>query len=488
MSLNSEKQVHGCDGLAGDGSRLHEKQLCSTARNSFATCKRKPVKPETVSASAPRLQSLVTLAESCLEFNITKLDSHAFFLNVANGIVDLKTGKLLRHNREYYFTSMLPVRYQPNRRAPRWECFLQEVFPDMEVRDYFHRVMGYSLSDSVVEKAAFFWLGEEGDNGKTVAMEIFKRIFNHLAVTVQLDALRERRDRGISNDLVMFKGRRIVSLNEPSENFPMDTGRFKYLTGGDEITARQLHCEPISFQPTHKMHVLCNFIPDMRGGANDKALWSRIKIIPFTQSFAKNPDRSLAEKLWKERRGILAWLVEGCLKWQREGLQEPRAVKDAIKTAKLDADQIERYIEEMTVPIRGLWEEGQTHYAQYKLWTQETDNGSAISQKQFYRALRRKGFTVRRQGSKANMVWQLGLKTIDYDEEPDRYTDDPNFDHDVDDENGDDEDDEMARIEQRSEQHHKRTALKVDAGLRVAPDEFSQDRQRRLRKILHLKK
>lgn len=66
--------------------------------------------------------------------------------------------------------------------------------------------------------------------------------------------------------------------------------------------------------------------------ADDYALWKRLILIPFTQAFVDSPraahehqrDAKLAETLRGEASGILAWLVRGCLEWQRDGLKPPR--------------------------------------------------------------------------------------------------------------------------------------------------------------------
>src|SRR5262249_16095120 len=40
-------------------------------------------------------------------------------------------------------------------------------------------------------------------------------------------------------------------------------------------------------------------------------------------------DKDLAEKLKVEWPGILQWMIDGCLEWQRDGLNPPSAVRDA---------------------------------------------------------------------------------------------------------------------------------------------------------------
>ena len=44
-------------------------------------------------------------------------------LNVLNGTLDLRTGRLKLHDRSDYITHILPVAYDPEARCPRWETF-----------------------------------------------------------------------------------------------------------------------------------------------------------------------------------------------------------------------------------------------------------------------------------------------------------------------------------------------------------------------------
>jgi phage/plasmid-associated DNA primase len=59
---------------------------------------------------------------------------------------------------------------------------------------------------------------------------------------------------------------------------------------------------------------------------------ARVNLIPFLAYFApEQRDPNLFEKLRREWPGILAWMIEGCLLWQREGLAAPAAVVSATE-------------------------------------------------------------------------------------------------------------------------------------------------------------
>jgi hypothetical protein len=109
------------------------------------------------------------------------------------------------------------------------------------------------------------------------------------------------------------------------------------------IQARFLHREFFEFQPTHKIFFDANHQPQASSG--DPAIWSRIKLIPFTVSIPdEEKDRKLGEKLRAELSGTLAWAVCGCLEWLRHGLGEPAEVRDATQAYRDEMDTFKDFL------------------------------------------------------------------------------------------------------------------------------------------------
>ena len=72
------------------------------------------------SENRPRLVAMVTLAqsESGIPVLPDDLDSDPWALNVINGTIDLKTGKLHPHKRTDLITKLAPVKFDPHARCP----------------------------------------------------------------------------------------------------------------------------------------------------------------------------------------------------------------------------------------------------------------------------------------------------------------------------------------------------------------------------------
>jgi putative DNA primase/helicase len=147
----------------------------------------------------------------------------------------------------------------------------------------------------------------------------------------------------------------------------------KWLTGGDRVRARRLYENSYEFDPTHKVWLATNHKPIVRG--TDPAFWSRIKLIPFEISFEGREDRTLKQTLLDELPGILAWAVEGCIEWQREGLNFPEAVVRATQKYRHESDQVARFIQDCCVVGDFAQARARPLYGAYRRWAEEVGEG-----------------------------------------------------------------------------------------------------------------
>ena len=91
-----------------------------------------------------------------------------------------------------------------------------------------------------------------------------------------------------------------------------------------------------------------NHLPRITG--TDYGIWRRIALVPFNQEFKdQRKDCELPDKLGREFDGILAWLVRGCLEWQREGLKVPERVKAATNDYRTSQDHLGMFLAESCV-------------------------------------------------------------------------------------------------------------------------------------------
>ena len=84
-------------------------------------------------------------------------------------------------------------------------------------------------------------------------------------------------------ELAMLFKVRLAIVSEVDEHATMNEARIKKLSGGDPITCRRMREDWWSFLPTHKIVMLTNHKPKIRG--RDHAIWRRLGLVPFDMVF-----------------------------------------------------------------------------------------------------------------------------------------------------------------------------------------------------------
>jgi len=346
-------------------------------------------------------------AEEGIPVRVADLDPDPFLLNAVNATINLKTGELLAHRREHYITKSAPVRYDPAARCPRWMQFLAEVFdPHPDIPAFIQRAVGYSLTGDIREECLFLLYGT-GRNGKGTLLRTVSAMLGDYAGTADFSTfVASRDDRGPRDDVANMRGRRFVVSQEAREGAPLAESLVKWLTGGDLVRARNLYERSVEWLPTHKIWLAVNHKPVIRG--TDPGIWSRIKLIPFDVSFEGREDRTLKQALLEEMAGILAWAVQGCLRWLEEGLEFPESVQQATAEYRRESDQVGRFIDESclvgefaSIKARGLYEA-------YRKWAECTGE-RILTETAFGRRLRERGF-AKEHGRAGRLYRGIGLR------------------------------------------------------------------------------
>jgi putative DNA primase/helicase len=299
------------------------------------------------SQSDPRIRAMLALATTELEIALAdeQLDHDPWLLTCPNGTLDLRTGTLGSHDLADLITLATDIAYVPGADCPRWRRFLSEVFAgDNELVEFMRKYVGYCLTGDTREEVLTVFHGA-GCNGKSTFMRVQKRLAGNHAVTASFDTfMRARADRAPRNDLARLHRARLVTASESGEGRRLDEAIVKEITGRDPIAARFLYGEHFEFTPQFKLVLVTNHRPKVDG--TDDALWRRLRLVPFEQSFEGREDRELDDRLAAELPGILAWAVQGCLDWQRDGLGQPAAVTKATREYRQDEDLLGGFLDE----------------------------------------------------------------------------------------------------------------------------------------------
>jgi putative DNA primase/helicase len=295
-------------------------------REAASACNKPSMANAIASAKTVAAVERLAKADRRLAATTDQWDADPWLLNTPDGTLDLRTGQLRPHERGDYFTKITAV--APGGSCPIWLAHLLRIMDDnSELVAYLQRVFGYALTGSTREHALFFGYGT-GANGKGVTIGTVANILADYHRTAAMETFTASNSDRHPTELAGLRGARLVSANETEQGRQWAESRIKTLTGGDKIEARFMRQDFFEFEPQLKLFIFGNHKPGI--ASVDEAIRRRLHLIPFTVTIPPTErDQHLSERLRAEWPGILAWMVQGCLDWQREGLNPPAAVRSA---------------------------------------------------------------------------------------------------------------------------------------------------------------
>ena len=365
------------------------------------------------SEESRHIRAMVSLAQS--EPGIPVLprdfDADPWLLNCANGTVDLRTGELRAHDRADLLTCLSPVSYDLEAGCPIFEKFVYQIQANnIRVYDFLQRALGYALTGSTQEQCLFILWGS-GANGKSTLINLVTRLLGNYARNTPVETLLAKKQSGeIPTDVARLDGPRFVMAKEVDRGRRLSESLIKELTGQDTVTARFLYGEYFDFIPKFKLFLSTNHKPIIKG--TDNAIWRRIKLIRFPVQLSEDQwDRELPDKLWAEASGILTWLVNGCLCWQRLGLDVPEEVAKATAEFRAEMDMLAEFLSSCCVigPDKSGW--AKDLHGAYESWADEQGlkDKELLGQRAFGLALSERGFE-RDRSTHGRHLWRgLGL-------------------------------------------------------------------------------
>ncbi|MDP9440393.1 MAG: phage/plasmid primase, P4 family, partial [Actinomycetota bacterium] len=355
----------------------------------------------------------------------TEFNKDPMLLNVQNGTLDLRTGELRPHDPDDLITQMAATEYDPSAACPEWDRFIEEILPSDELRAFFKRLVGYSLTGRVKEHILPILYGI-GANGKSTVLNVLLAMMGDYGIQAVDDLLVAKGDAHSTERADLF-GKRLVVCVETEEGRRLNEALVKRLTGGEDVRARRMREDNWQFVASHTILMATNHKPRVLG--TDRGIWRRLRLLPFDVSFAEeDQDKDLPEKLEKELPGILRWSVEGCLEWQRDGLGRPDEVAKATEGYRGEMDVLATFLEERCVLIPDAVTGATRLYKEYQSWAEESGE-KAWPQKLFGGKLedrlkerypgRKEHRRTTTSGSNKGRKEYLGIGLLSADDEPD---------------------------------------------------------------------
>ena len=300
--------------------------------------------------SASTIRAILFLAEAIpvLAASSDQWDANLRVLNTPDGIVNLVTGDMRERYTEDYVLKCTAVSPADQEDCPGWFAFLERITAgDKTLQAYLARIAGYALTGLTIEHALFFLYGT-GRNGKGVFLRTLQGILSKYAANAGMEVFTARRNEQHSQELARLVGARLVTAQEVDEGQRWNESRIKTLTGGDPITARFMRENDFTYMPQFKLFIAGNYKPSLR--SVDPAMRARLNLVPFTVTIPESErNLYLEEELKAEWPGILRWMLNGCLDWQKNGLRPPVAVTAATEEYFEAEDTFTQWLNEMCI-------------------------------------------------------------------------------------------------------------------------------------------
>lgn len=341
--------------------------------------------------------------------SINDFDAPPWLFNVQNGTVNLNTGQLQPHDPHDYLMKISPINFDPTATCPLWLETLDLFFEKTQaIIDYIQRLFGYSIAGIVKGHRVIPYLHGKKRNGKSTIFGTILKIFGDYGVAVDISTFIEskfgRQAGAATPDLSRLKGKRIAIATEIGEHDKLNEKFLNGISGGDVITARNLRADFFDFAATFVVWLFGNNKVRVSDNSKTTGVGDRLKYIHMTFQIPEDmADPTIPDRLYNEEGpGILNWLIEGCRKFQRDGLHEPDEIRVSTDEFFQEQDPVGLFIKNCCCI-------GETNSIKYSTLfdafasTADTD----MSKKRFSKILKDKGFAIEVLG--ANMKYVMGL-------------------------------------------------------------------------------
>lgn len=319
--------------------------------------------------------------------SLDDFDQHPELVNLANGVLNIKTGELIPHDAAFRFTYAVQADYLRDAEdiaCPEFENFCQTSLDgDSAKRQLLLEFIGYICANTNDGKCGLFLKGQP-NSGKSVALEFITSLFDSSVISnIQLHDLGDKFGRA------ELAGKKLNSAGEIAGRTLHDISVFKAITGSDRIEAEFKGKNHFRFSPRCKFLFSGNTLPYTSERDATNAFVNRIRVLLFNQSIPPGKqDKCLGNKLWTERNSIVTHALHAAQKLIERNYEFtlPEDSRQFLKSFELRGNVLASFIDDCCV----LDPEARTFnvdlYAAFEAFS-ERNGLKALSREKFYELL-----------------------------------------------------------------------------------------------------
>jgi putative DNA primase/helicase len=238
-------------------------------------------------SSKERLGEVIHMLTEYVKTEYAEINKSALdMINVKNGMLEWRTGKLLPHDPAYRSLIQIAADYDPQAKSPDLDNFFDQIFP-VDSLPLIDETMGHLMIPSTSLQKAFVAIGS-GGNGKGTWLKILTHLLGTENVcSMSLHQIQE--DKFAAAGLL---GKLANVYHDLDPRVLQSTGKFKSIVSGDPISAERKYKDHYSFTPFARLVFSANEFP--RSTDKTEAYFDRLIFVEFPRKF-RNTDAQILD-------------------------------------------------------------------------------------------------------------------------------------------------------------------------------------------------
>jgi putative DNA primase/helicase len=266
-----------------------------------------------------------------------------------NGILHVPTRMLIRHTPKFWSPNILEFAFDPAARAPRFEQFLEEVWPgDFEAQECVLEMMGLCITDIIKYHKLWMFVGPRRGGRGTLGRVLRGLIGAHNYLGTSFKSFAE------PFGMQSFIGKKVAAFSDANldgitaKAMSTIVEQIKNLTGEDPQHVNRKNTKYWEGFLTTRLIILSNKLLCLEDEST--ALAGRFLIFRMQQSFYGREDVDLTPKLLAERPGILNLALDALARLKARG--HPIQCQSGVEMAETfqeDSSKVSAFVAERCV-------------------------------------------------------------------------------------------------------------------------------------------
>ena len=324
-------------------------------------------------------------------------------LVLENGILDLNTRKLSKHNPDFLTTIKIPVKYDPKATCFPYITFLKECLEPKDIITVIEEASNVLTINNKNFEVSAIWIGS-GSNGKTTNIKIINGVYGRKNCShISIHDMQEKRFA-----IAQLDSKLINSYSDISNKELDNMGIFKQTVSGDIIQAEKKNKDPFDLESFAKHFFSANEMPKIND--NSDGAFRRIYLTKWENQFLQGVNRieDLDKKILKKcKSGIFNLFLENHKTLiHNNGFRRKQNIAQVRQIMKLESDKLREFIEVCLVKNpKGYMPKGKLYEIYVKFC--ETKAYDVYSQQKFSVNLPTYGLIgdVKKINNKAVRIW-----------------------------------------------------------------------------------